>query len=90
MSIIEELWYGNIVPCEGEFKKDGAYPELLEYIVRHQEDLHKCLNDEEKEILKKLIDCIHELSCITEREVFAKGFTLGAKIIIEVLNTEIG
>ena len=50
MGILEELWYGNISPCERDFKRGSTYSELLGYIVRHEEDLQKRLNDEEKEI----------------------------------------
>ena len=49
MGILEELWYGNISPCERDFKKGSTYSELLGYIVRHEEDLQKRMNDEEKE-----------------------------------------
>ena len=28
MNIIEELWYGNISPCERDFKKGSKYSEL--------------------------------------------------------------
>ena len=45
MGILEELWYGNISPCERDFKKGSKYSELLGYIVRHEEDLQKRLND---------------------------------------------
>ena len=36
MNIIDELWYGNISPCERDFKKGSKYSELLGYIVRHE------------------------------------------------------
>ena len=88
MNIIEELWYGNISPCERDFRKGSKYSELLGYIVRHEEDLQKRLNNEEKEILEKLTECTNEMYGIAEREVFARGFVLGARIIIEVMNTE--
>ena len=89
MSIIEELWYGNISPCEMDFKRGSKYSELLSYIVRHEEDLQKRLNDEEKEILEKFTECMGEMCSIAEREAFVRGFTLGARIIIEVMNTEV-
>ena len=53
MSILDELWYGNIAPCERDFKKGSTYAELLGYIVRHEEALQKRMNDEEKEIFEK-------------------------------------
>ena len=89
MNIIEELWYGNISPCERNFKKGSKYSELLGYIVRHEEDLKKRLNDEEIKILEKFTECTNEMYGIAEREAFVGGFTLGARIIIEVMNSEI-
>ena len=89
MNIIDELWYGNISPCERDFKKGSKYSELLGYIVRHEEDLKKRLNDEEIEILEKFTECTNEMYGIAEREAFVRGFKLGARIIIEVMNSEI-
>jgi hypothetical protein len=31
MSIIEELWYGNVSPCDAEIRSGSAYAELLGY-----------------------------------------------------------
>ena len=89
MNIIEELWYGNISPCERDIKKDSEYAELLEQIVRYEDKLQKQLNGEEKEILEKFTECMGEMYGMAEREAFVRGFTLGARIIIEVMNTEI-
>jgi hypothetical protein len=89
MGIIDELWYGNISPCDVGAKKGSGYLELLGYIARHKDELHKRLNGEEKEILEKLIDCTNEMYGISEREAFAQGFTLGARLIIEVMTAEL-
>lgn len=89
MGIIDELWYGNISPCEREFKKDSVYSELLGYIVRHQQDLQKRLNDEEKDIFEEFTECTNEMYGMTERDSFAEGFVLGARIIIEVMSAEL-
>jgi len=85
MNILEDLWYSNISPWERPLKKDSAYSELLALIIRHQDDLKSRLNDEEKEILEKYADCIADMHDLTEREAFVKGFTIGARIIIEVM-----
>ena len=89
MGILEELWYGNISPCDGGTKKGSEQLELLGYIARHKDELQKRLNGEEKEILEKLIDCTNEMYGISEREAFAQGFTLGARLIIEVMTAEL-
>ena len=88
MNILEDLWFDNISPWEREFKKDSPYAELLALVIRHQEDLLERLNDEEKEIFEKFADCTTEMHDLTEREAFVKGFTIGARIIIEVLASE--
>lgn len=89
MSILENLWYGNISPWERPFKKDSAYAELLALVVRHQEDLLGRLNDEEKEIFERFADCTTEMHDLTEREALIKGFMIGTRIVIEVMTTEI-
>ena len=73
MNIIEELWYGNISPCERDFKKGSTYSELLGYIVRHEEDLQKRLNEEEQELFEKFTECTNEMYGIAERETFVRG-----------------
>ena len=88
MNILEDLWFGNISPWERPFKKDSEYAELLALVIRHQEDLLSRLNTDEKEIFEKYADCSTEMHDLTEREAFVKGFTLGARIIIEVLANE--
>ena len=90
MSIIEDLWYGNISPCERDIKRSSDYAAELERIVQIEADLHDRLTDEEKEILEKFVNCTNEMCCISEREMFVQGFMLGAKLIIEVMNSENG
>ena len=88
MSILEDLWFGNISPWERPFKKDSAYAELLSLVIRHQEDLLGRLNDEEKRIFEKYADCTTEMHDLNERTAFTKGFALGARIIIEVMTSQ--
>ena len=90
MSIIEDLWYGNISPCERDIKRSSEYADVLERIVQLEADLYARLNDEEKEILEKFVNCTNEMCCISERDMFVQGFMLGAKLIIEVMSSENG
>ena len=75
----------KISPCERDIKRSSEYADVLERIVQIEADLHARLNDEEKEILEKFVNCTNEMCCITEREMFVRGFTLGIKLIIEVM-----
>lgn len=88
MSIIEDLWHGNIAPNERFFEKDSEYAAALHEVLQHSKDLRDRLNDEDAEILEKLTECTNEMCGIGERGAFVRGFTLGARIIMEVLNAE--
>ena len=47
-SIINELWYGNIIPQEGSRTNSKEMKELLGYMARYHEDLEKHFTDEQK------------------------------------------
>ena len=88
MSILEELWYGNVNPGELNIKKHSPCKELLALMIRHQDDLLSRLNDEEKEIFEKYAEAASEMYSHTNREVFISGFTLGVKIMAEVFMSD--
>ena len=88
MNILEELWYGNVHPSELNIKKHSPYKELLALMIRHQDDLLSRLNDEEKEIFEKYADAASEMYSHTNIAAFISGFTLGAKIMVEVLKSD--
>jgi len=90
MSVLEDLWYGNIAPWEREIKRSSDYADALDRIVQLEADLYARLNDEEKEILEKFVNCTNEMCCISEREMFVQGFMLGAKLIVEVMSSKNG
>ena len=61
---------------------------LLALMIRHQDDLLPRLNDEEKEIFEKYADAASEMYSHTNLAAFVSGFTLGAKIMVEVLTSD--
>ena len=52
-SMIKELWCGNIMPPEDSRKNTLEMKQLLEYIIRHNDDLLKTMTDEQKKIFEK-------------------------------------
>ena len=85
-SIVEELFYGNICPNTDCRSQDKETKQLMGYIADHHNNLLSTLNDQQKEILEKFDDCYNELTDINEREIFTYAFTLGAKIVFEILS----
>ena len=85
ISIINELWRGNIVPQEDSRTNSKEMKELLGYMARHHEDLEKSLNDEQKEIFEKFHDCWSEYMSLGKAAIFEYAFKFGMKIAIDVL-----
>ncbi len=56
MEILEELWYGNIVPIERVIPPKSRTAHLINLIVRNEEELMPLLSDEAKAVLEKMKD----------------------------------
>lgn len=50
-NIIEELYYGNITPCDRDIIKGGSYSHLLHLVTRNEDDLTQALTQEQQECL---------------------------------------
>ncbi len=59
MSILQELWYGNINPSEDRHISDEE-KELVELMARHQEYLTSKLKEKELDEFMKYIECVDE------------------------------
>lgn len=82
MSILEELWYGNINPSEDKEVSDEE-KKLVELMARHQEYLTSTLKDKELEEFKKYIECCDEYTSLVESQAFEIGFKLAVRLITE-------
>lgn len=80
MSMLKELWYGNINPSEDRDISDEE-KELVELMARHQEYLTSTLKDKELEEFKKYIECVDEYTSMVECQAFEIGFKLAVRLI---------
>ncbi len=81
-NMIKEIWYGNIVPQEnGIFK----LRELLNFAAQHRSKLEEGLNEEQKEVLDKMMGNRDEYDSLAEAAVFEYGFRLGTRIMLEMM-----
>ena len=83
---IGELWHGNIVPQSDSRNNSSEMKQLMEYMARHHDDLTKTLNDEQKEIFEKFVDCWSEYTSLAEKAIFTYAFKLGARLVYEALS----
>lgn len=84
MSMLEELYYGNIHPAEKHIKKGGEYQKLNQQLMDTLDELMTMLNDEEKQLYEKAEDMAFNLKSISEKEYFIEGFCMGAQIMREI------
>ena len=84
MDILEELWYGNITPTEySRIENNADYKEVLRLVNQNQERLKATLNDEQSDLLDKLLTASEEFANLIELDCFKVGFKLGARLTTE-------
>lgn len=82
MSILEELWYGNINPSDERDISDEE-KKLVELMARHQEYLTSKLKDKELDEFQKYIECSNEYTSLVECRAVEIGFKLAIKILTQ-------
>ena len=82
MSILQELWYGNIRPNEDKIITDEE-KRLIELIAKHHETLFSSLKDNNLIVFEKYVDCFTEYASLIECQAFEIGFKLAVKILTE-------
>ncbi len=85
MAILEELYYGNIAPCERFAKKSSDYYAISQKLGEMEEKLLSGIDADIRKLYEQIVDKINEQYCIAEKETFIDGFRLGAQIMLETL-----
>ena len=84
MSILKELYYGNIRPTDAPQSDDVK--KALSEVVKIEEALGESLTDKvQKEKISELSERYSKLITLTERDGFLQGFRLGAKLMAELM-----
>ena len=87
MTILEDLWYGNVRPTERSIIRGGRLDNLMKLICQNEDDLMSGLTDKQKESFDKFKDCQSEITDYLETEAFTQGFTIATKFMVEVMAT---
>ena len=90
MTTLENLYNGNIDPCESEsLKNNPKYKQSLSLVGQAQSKLIESLTEEQKKLFDNYLTNAEELSVIIDEEIFKIGFSLAVKIMTEVGNIEL-
>ena len=87
MTTLEDLYYGNISPCERDMKRGSRMDKLVKLICKNEESLMSTLTEQQKETFDKFKECQSELCDITARQAFTDGFILVRTPLREITST---
>ena len=85
MRILEEFWYGNIEPADLDSTASREYKEALRLISKNEERLQATMTEEQKELLSRYTDAVHDFQSMAECLLFQNSFKLGARMMLEVM-----
>jgi hypothetical protein len=83
MTMLEDLWYGNVNPHEAILTENRRYKHLLSLMGSNRDELSKMLTDKQMETLEKYDEALNEMHSLAEVEAFSYGFRLGVRLMIE-------
>ena len=90
MKILEELWHQGLHPSEAKRDTNLQYLKQQSKVDKNAEKLLSMLSEDGKKIFEKFMDDQAELSCIDNCEIFASGFRMGARMMLEVMEEKDG
>ncbi|MBQ8338443.1 MAG: hypothetical protein IJY33_04795 [Oscillospiraceae bacterium] len=84
MTILENLYNGNINIVEKSIKKGSEYDRLTKLASELEDKLMESINGQEKELFESIFVTRFQQEDIMLTETFVEGFRLGAQIMLEV------
>ena len=87
---LEDLYYGNITPNAQDMAPNSELKRATDRVTRFENQLTELLDNAGRAVLAKLIESQQEIDSITALENFILGFRLGAKIVMECMDTNDG
>lgn len=86
MTVLEDLFYGNIQPCDN--KQSAEVRRKLSAMTAAEEKMMETIPDDAQraEVLE-MFNKQTALIALCERDTFIDGFRLGARLMIETLTT---
>ena len=82
---LEDLYYGNITPCDKRIKSGTTLQQTLAEAERLEEQLESKLDKDGKALLHRLSDAENEAGSTIALENFILGFRLGMRLAVEGL-----
>ena len=88
MSVLEDLWFDNLIVNDAEIKKGSEQEKVLAASVKCDETFRETLTEKQKEQFALCGERRNELLTVFEKDAFVRGFKLGARMAAEVLSDD--
>jgi len=85
MTVLENLYYGNIAPHEKYIKRGSKLDKTISSLCSEEDKLTSTLTEQQKGVFDRFRQREDELNSITKLTAFSGGFILAARLMIEVL-----
>ena len=85
-SVIQELWYGSIIPQNDCRPQNDQIKHLSDLIVKNRNELIFSLNEEQSKLFDKLDACLGEYVTAHEEAIFSYAFKLGMRMAAEAFD----
>ena len=86
MTVLEDLWYGNILPIENFIEGNMEYKGLLRLVSKNREALESELSPKQLDLFEKYNDSVNEMNSKSETDAFQYGFSFGVRLMMESIS----
>lgn len=87
MSMLEEIWTCGLSYKDRPVKSGSALERTLCLYSKNQNKMKEMLSEKQAERYQKTMVAFNEVVAVTEEEAFELGFTLAAKLMIDVMRS---
>lgn len=89
MTVLEDLWYGNIRPVENYIDGNMEYKNSLRLVSKNREVLENELSPKQLDLFDKYNDSVNELNSKSETTAFQYGFSFGVRLMMESFSLQL-
>ena len=89
MTVMEDLWYGNLDSHETYLNGDCRFKHLLSLMGKNRDNLSDTLTEQQKVLLEKYDEAVNEMHSLAEQAAFQCGFSLGVRLMMESMSISI-
>jgi len=88
MSLLSDLWYGNLDPQNRTIPRKEEYKQLLTTLCEYEAQFRVSFSPEQQAMIEGYETASISMTAICEEASFVYGIQLGARLMLELLTYE--